>query len=86
MSADLIKKLERAKSGSNELDVLIEVALFKPDDECVSCRANNAGTKVIYTRRDGSERTYCAYEWTREPLKSRALIILKAIHQKETTT
>ncbi len=56
----LLAKLDAAKTGSNELDVLIEVALFEPDDDYVACRANNAGTKVIYTRRDGRNETCCA--------------------------
>lgn len=60
VAADLIARLLAAKSGSNELDVLMEVALFEPDEEYVACRANNAGTKVIYTRADGGEQTNLA--------------------------
>ena len=41
---DLTQRLSDATEGTRELDVLIEVALFEPDEEFVSCRANNAGT------------------------------------------
>lgn len=74
--------IERIEAGerSNELDVLIEVALFKPCDAYLACRANNAGTKVIYTARLGNvERTCWAEERTASPtitlaaLKARTL-------------
>jgi len=49
----------------NALDVRIEVALFKPDEEFSSARANHAGTKVIYTRHNGTELTCWAPDWTK---------------------
>ncbi len=54
--------IERLEAGerSNELDVLIECALK-------GCRANNAGTKVIYTESDGSENTHWARDWSLRP-------------------
>lgn len=71
---DLIARLEGAGSGGNELDVLIEVALFEPDEEYLSCRANIAGTKVIYSLRDGREEAYWAPQ--RDPTD--AIAILRA--------
>lgn len=63
------KLIERIEAGerSNALDVLIEVALFTPDDDSVSCRANAAGTKVIYTDHQGREWTHWAPEHTASP-------------------
>jgi len=77
---DLIERLE-AGDHSNELDVLIELALFKPDDGCRSVRANNAGTKVIYTMADGSERTHWAYDWTHRPAET--VLALRASEQSK---
>lgn len=62
----LIERLEAGERG-NELDVLVEVATFEPDDVFASCRANNAGTKVIYTRHTGEESSHLAYDWTLDP-------------------
>lgn len=52
--------------GDNSLDVLIEVALFQPDHQATSIRANAAGTKVILTAPDGDETTYWPFDWTME--------------------
>lgn len=67
MKADNEVLLSRHDGGnitSNEFDVLWEVNNFQPDDEYVSVRANFAGTKVIYTLADGSERTHLAPDWS----------------------
>lgn len=66
MAEKLIARLQAQTGCSNELDVLVEVALFKPDAEYLKIRANNAGTKVIYTRADGSEATHWAADWTQD--------------------
>lgn len=50
--------------ADNALDVRIEVALFKPDAAYKAVRANNAGTKCIYTMADGSDVTCWAPDWT----------------------
>ena len=57
--------IDRLLAGelSNELDVLIEIATFEPCDTYSAARANAAGTKVIYTRRDGSDETCWARDW-----------------------
>lgn len=78
---DLIKKVEGLGSrASNELDVLVEVVLFEPDAGHKSCRANSAGTKVIYTRHDGCEDTFWAPDWT---VRSRRPDTLKRLRSLE---
>ncbi len=72
-----MKLSERVAAGerSNELDVLVEVALFTPGIDAASARANHAGTKVIYTYSDGSEETFRAVEWLRRRNGNRAEVI-----------
>lgn len=72
--ASIIERVEKGER-SNELDVLIEVATFEADGEATACRANAAGTKVIYTLADGSQCTHWARDWTRNPL---VLAVLRA--------
>lgn len=60
----LADRVEGMNSTDNQLDVLVEVALFCPNKEEVSVRANDAGTKVIYVDHEGREKTYLAAEWT----------------------
>lgn len=64
--------IESATAPDNALDVLCEIALFRPDEAFVAIRANAAGTKVIYTDRTGTDRTYWADDWTATP-KAREL-------------
>ena len=60
--ADCVEAL--ADSSSNSLDVLCEVAMFKPCAEYVAVRSNSAGTKVIYTTASGGDETCWAMDWT----------------------
>lgn len=64
----LIQRLEKAPTGSNELDVLMEQALFRPDAISTAIRANNAGTKIIVTMVNGlgelEDHTFWARDWT----------------------
>lgn len=76
---DLIEQLEAASGPDNTLDVLVEVAMFHPDRVYLACRPNNAGTKVIYTDRSGSQVTCWAQEWSCEPMRTAALNALRAI-------
>jgi hypothetical protein len=62
--ADILRRLEAAKGADNTLDIDIELALFQPDADYKSARANAAYTKVIYTRRDGTEVTHWAPDHT----------------------
>lgn len=61
---DLIARVEAAPREDNSLDVLCEVALFKPDSVFTAIRANAAGTKVIYTDRVGNQVTCWAEPWS----------------------
>uniref|UniRef100_A0A193SBF1 Uncharacterized protein n=1 Tax=biofilter metagenome TaxID=1070537 RepID=A0A193SBF1_9ZZZZ len=63
----LIDRLSRLDGPCNRTDVLIEVALFKANNIYRSIRANAAGTKVIYTKRDGTQETYWAQDYTLTP-------------------
>jgi len=68
MSDELLELADRAlktRKCDNELDVLIECALFEPDTIYRAARPNNAGTKVIYTEHEGRERTCWATDWAR---------------------
>lgn len=60
----LAEKISAAPRGDNYLDVLAEIALFKADETFNAVRANNAGTKVIYTTVEGGDVTCWAYDWT----------------------
>ena len=62
---ELLRRHDKGEITSNEFDVLWEVAHFEPDAEYRSARANFAGTKVIYTMADGSERTHWAPDWVK---------------------
>ncbi len=64
MTNNLADRCEAASGADNALDVLIEVALFNPDNGWAAVRPNAAGTKVIYTRPDGTEATFWAHDWT----------------------
>lgn len=48
----------------NELDVMVEIALFKPGKVYSDIRTNSAGTKVICTDPVGNSVTFWAQEWT----------------------
>ena len=61
---DLIARVESAPREDNSLDVLCEVALFKPSSVFTAIRANAAGTKVIYTDRAGNQVTCWAEPWS----------------------
>lgn len=60
----LAERVATAKGLDNATDVEVEVALFEPDSDWVSIRANDAGTKTICTATDGSERTFWARDFT----------------------
>ena len=78
--ASLIERLEKADSGSNELDIAVEIALFDPP---VSVRPNSAGTKLIYTMRNGSESTHWAGDHTLTPKsRERSISTLRALQSK----
>jgi len=61
---ELAERVEAGHGPDNSLDVEIEVATFRPTGTSMTCRANAAGTKVIYGDRDGKETTHWAPDWT----------------------
>jgi hypothetical protein len=61
---ELAERVEAAGHNDNALDVLVEIALFRPDKRFIAIRANAAGTKVIYTDHSGRESTHLAWDWT----------------------
>lgn len=69
----LIQRLEKGERN-NSLDVLIEVALFEPDEKTFDAVPNAAGSKVIYANRDGSFSTHWAREWTNQPTYAARLL------------
>lgn len=76
---DLITRLSKLDAPDNRTDILIELALFKPDKNYVSARANNAGTKVIFTRTDGQQETCWAYDYTLTPeRRTKCIALLRA--------
>lgn len=84
----LVEKLEAAerngKGGDNALDVLIEIALFKPDEHYTAVRANNAGTKLIYTDIDGVDHTFIARGWSEARHRPDTINALRALNLNET--
>jgi len=61
---ELAARVEGLKESSNEVDVLVEIALFEPDEDAAAISANSAGTKVIYYGHDGRSETHRAQDWT----------------------
>ncbi len=73
--ADRISKL---KEPCNRTDVLVELALFKPDQTYKSARANSAGTKVVFTMVGGKSETCWAYDYTLTPdRRTKCIAILR---------
>lgn len=60
----LVERVEAARRADNSLDVLVEIALFRPGSVYKAIRANAAGTKVIYTDAVGNDVTCRAEDWT----------------------
>jgi len=74
----LSDRVEALKGPDNAIDVLVEVALHDGPGQH-SIRANNAGTKVIYTRvSDGKEETCWAEEWTANHRIDRTILMLRS--------
>lgn len=67
--ATVLARLETGEFG-NKLDVLIDCALFKPNDYHTAIRPNAAGTKIILTSVAGYESTHWAEDWTRDPRRA----------------
>lgn len=75
----LAVRVETLTKSSNAIDVLCEIALFDSDRALRSIRANDAGTKVIYTTHDGTDATSWAYDWTFDaPTRANTAQLLRA--------
>jgi len=74
----LATKVAKTKRSCNALDVQIEIALFEPDEESASIRANAAGTKVIVTSPAGKDTTYRARDWTMDRAVTLAVLRSRA--------
>ena len=61
---ELLERLRLNDAPDNALDIAIDLALFKPDEQHKSVRANDAGTKLVYTRRTGGTDTFLARDHT----------------------
>lgn len=77
---DLLALADRVVASNmtcNALDVEIELALFQPTSQHKAVRANNAGTKVIYTYTNGEEITCWADDWTMPRRREETLAVLR---------
>lgn len=74
----LLSKLSALTGPDNHVDVLCEIALFEPTKEWPRIRANNAGTKVIYSHSNGTEETCWADDWTTNSRREQTIAALKA--------
>lgn len=80
--AELIARLERLTKPSNEIDILVEIALFEPDELHKSVRANAARTKVIFTTAGGRDETYWAHDYTlSKDARAKCIAALRALDQ-----
>ena len=71
---DLIERLKRSRSSDNALDMEVEIATFRPDAKYAAVRANNAGTKLIYTTHEGIDETCWAWDWTQNAANRAAAV------------
>lgn len=60
----LAERVEGPGGYDNSLDVLVEIAMFKPNRVYSQVRSNAAGTKVIYTDHAGHDVTCWSEDWT----------------------
>lgn len=75
----LADRVETLKESSNEVDVLVEIALFEPDEDAAAISSNAAGTKVIYYGHDGKSEAHRAQDWTHgKPMRMTTARCLRA--------
>lgn len=75
----LSDRISALTGPDNAIDVLYEIATFQPDGHWKTCRANAAGTKVVYTDKEGDSITFRAGDWTLTPeSRAEAIAVLKA--------
>jgi len=74
----LIERISKLDGPCNRTDVLVELALFKPDQTYRSARSNAAGTKVVFTTIRGKCETCWAYDYTLTPeRRAKCIAILR---------
>jgi len=86
MKDELLKLADRVGAltkGDNHMDVLCEVALFKPNCCFSGVRANNAGTKLVYRDAAGNNVTCWAEEWTGADRRTNTIERLRALAQEQ---
>lgn len=80
----LIDKLSRLDGPCNRTDVLVELAFFRPDENYKSARANDAGTKIVFTKTDGKNETCWPMDYTLTPeRRSKCIALLRAKGAKD---
>lgn len=62
--AELLERVNRLRSYSNDIDIDIDIALFEPDSQYRSVKPNAAKTKLVFTLADGTTRTHWADDHT----------------------
>lgn len=84
MTANLLSRLQGLKAPSNEIDMAFEIATFEPDDTYKAVRANDAGTKLVYTLADGRTVTHWAWDHTlTQDRRDRCIAILTALEARK---
>jgi len=78
----LAERVERGEDISNSLDIEVEIALFEPDNDWSAIRPNAAGTKVICTTPDGTEKTFWAVDWTMDRRATAAALRARAAKEQ----
>ena len=79
---ELLERLRLNDAPDNALDIAIDLALFKPDEQHKSVRANDAGTKLVYTQHDGRTDTYRAFDHTlNDRTRYEAGVLLRSLPQ-----
>jgi hypothetical protein len=75
---ELAERVGACTTSDNSLDVLVEIALFKPNKHYASVRANSAETKLIYVDHDGREQTCWSGDWTMADRREATIAALRA--------
>lgn len=68
-----------ASRSENATDVLVEIALFEPNETVKGIRSNDAGTKVVYTYAGGKDVTAWAFDWTMDDYRADTSARLRAL-------
>lgn len=75
--ADRVERMHEW-GGDNSIDVLCEIYLFSPGTAMKAVRANDRGTKIIYTDAAGNDVTCWAMDWTAKDRRAITVAALRA--------